>query len=153
MHVPVGFLNGPRSAPSRLNSTFTAPAPSLHPATVGFASIFNKIIDVYSDAAALELMFLSTRVIYSLCRSWSQHQIASVRLSRRSGMKRGTILKSYCWQWGTCRCSTSLLGVRDSGRVDQEIIGPSILGPSIFGEIPGFLLFQLDRAVIYSEEI
>ncbi|KAG8219792.1 hypothetical protein J3R82DRAFT_764 [Butyriboletus roseoflavus] len=53
----VDFLDRSRSVTSRSNSTSTAPAPSLSPATVGFATISNKIIDVvYSDAVAPETL-------------------------------------------------------------------------------------------------
>ena len=57
MQALVDFLDRSRSATSRSSSTSAAPAPSLSPATVGFAATSNKIIDtVYSSAVTPELL-------------------------------------------------------------------------------------------------
>ncbi|KAF9237336.1 hypothetical protein BU15DRAFT_48784 [Melanogaster broomeanus] len=53
----VELLDKSRSATSRTSTTSSAPAPSLSPATVGFADVSGKIIDaVHSDAVAPETL-------------------------------------------------------------------------------------------------
>ncbi|KAF9229256.1 hypothetical protein BS17DRAFT_743116 [Gyrodon lividus] len=53
----VDLLDKSRSATSRTNTTSSAPAPSLSPATIGFANISGKIIDaVHSEVVAPETL-------------------------------------------------------------------------------------------------
>ncbi|KIJ68479.1 hypothetical protein HYDPIDRAFT_82366 [Hydnomerulius pinastri MD-312] len=53
----VDLLDKSRSATSRTNTTSSAPAPSLSPATIGFANTSGKIIDaIHSEAVAPETL-------------------------------------------------------------------------------------------------